>query len=100
MLVELVNIVRLKVVDGQGFGSPATGIESVYFAGFGFLDDGEEVSSHAVDVRHGDTDYGVCGDGRVDCVATGFEDFRAGLRREELRRRDDAAVRDDHRAAL
>ncbi len=87
-------------VRGQPGRRPATCIQTIQFAGFGFVNDGEQISAHAVHGRLHHPQRGVGRDRRVNRIAAFFEHPRARLRCQRLAGRYNAEFGNHHRARL
>ena len=99
-VINLVDVVLAQVVDSKCLRSPAARVESVELAGFGFVDQGKEIASHAVDIWLHDTHNCIGRDGGINRVATGAQDFRSRLSSKKLRRGHDPVFGYGHGAPL
>ena len=84
----------LYLLETQAKRGPAGGIEAVEFAGFGVIDDGEEIASRAATHWLHEAEGGIGRDGGIDGGAAGFQNIDADLRGQRLARADHAVLRE------
>src|SRR4051812_16630700 len=64
---EIRYSLAFEEIDGQCFGSPATGIQAVELFGFGVPVENHQITADAVHHRLHHTDHGVRGDRGISC---------------------------------
>jgi hypothetical protein len=87
---------RAQRLDGEPGRRPAAGVQAEQLALPRVVDQGEQVAADAVAHRRHQARHCVGGDRGVDGVAAARQDHGAGLRRQRMLRRDDAAPGDHH----
>src|SRR5262249_55778456 len=77
--IDLLHAVRFEIVDGKPLRRPSAGIQAVELSGFCFVNDGEQISADAVNVRLNDTHNCVGGDGGINGISTLFQNVSSSL---------------------
>ena len=95
---DVFQLAALEFFERETARAAAAGVEAVELFRFGVPDDGEQVAAEAAAHGFGDAEDGVGGDGGVDRVAAGLQDFDGGERRERLARGRHAVFADGGRA--
>ena len=69
----------LKILQAQRIRGPPAGVETVELATLRIPHDGEEIAADPIACGLHEAQHGVGGDGRVDCVASCFQDVQSHL---------------------